>query len=141
MLEQFFESFRKASESTLQTQQDIFLQWVQQWPSMPIDTAGVSAAQWSESLRKRWVESSTAALNQHRELLDASYRVTIHLIEQAFRVSEAKSLEEYRRLSEELLRTMAETFKQQSETQLREIESTAEKWLEMGQPARANGQS
>lgn len=136
MFDQLFESFRKASESSLQAQQDIFKQWVQQWPSAPMNTAGVSA-EWSEALQKRWIESSTEALNKHRELLDSTYKSGIQLIQQTFRLTEAKSPEDYHRLVEELWRKLSETFREQSEAQFRELQKAAERWMDMAQKAKA----
>ena len=137
MFDQLFESFRKASESSLQAQQDMFKQWVQQWPSAPLNTTGVSA-EWNEAFQKRMFEASTEALNKHRELLDATYKSGIQVIEQTFRVTEAKSPDDYRRMVEELWHKLSETFKQTAEAQFREFQKTTEKWMEMTQQ-RAKG--
>jgi len=130
MFAQLFESFRKASEATLQAQQDVFRQWVQQWPSTPMSTTG-SGGEWSEAMQKRWLESTKNALNKQRELFDGSYRSGIEMIEQSFRVGEAKSPEEYRRLVEELWRKLSDNFKTQSEAQFREFQGATEKWFEL----------
>ena len=130
MLDQVFDSFRKASESSLQMQQDMFKQWAQQWPTAPLNAAGMSA-DWGRSFQKQWTELATEAMNKHRETLDTSYRSGIQVIEQACRLSEAKSPDEYRRLIEELWRKMFETFKAQSETQFKEFQKGAEKVYEL----------
>jgi hypothetical protein len=127
MFDQLFESFRKASESSLQAQQDMFKQWLQQWPTTPLAT-GVPT-DWVE-VQKRWLESARDALNKHRAVVDSTYRSGIDVIEHAFKVSEAKSPEDYRRLVEDLWRKLSDTFKAQSESQFREIQTATEKWLE-----------
>src|SRR4051794_115487 len=71
MFAQLFENFRRASESSLQAQQDLFRQWVQQWPSTPVSSPG-TAGEWSEAVQKRWLDSAKDSLNKRRELLDAS---------------------------------------------------------------------
>ena len=43
MFDQVFENFRKASESSLQAQQDFFKNWLQQLPSTPFTAAGPSS--------------------------------------------------------------------------------------------------
>jgi hypothetical protein len=140
MIAQWLESFRKASEAALQAQQDIFKQWVQQWPSVPMGTSG-APGDWNETLRRRWVESMTEALNKHRDVLDSTYRSGIQLIEQTFRVGEAKSPEEYRHMVEDLWRKLSDTFKSQSEAQFRELQNATERWFEVARNANAANDS
>ena len=135
MFDQLFETFRKASESSLQAQQDMFKQWLQQWPSIPIAGTGGST-DWSEA-QKRWLESTREALNKHRAMLDSTYKSGIEVIEQTFRLSEARSPEDYRRLVEELWRKLSDTLKTQSESQFRDFQTTTEKWMETAQNAKA----
>lgn len=133
MFDQLFESFRKASESSLQAQQDLFKSWTQQWPSTPFGSN--AASDWTGA-QKRWLEGASEALNKHRALLDASYKSGIEVIEHTFRFSEARSPEDYRRLVEELWRKLTDTFKAQSESQYREIQNATEKWIDKTQSAR-----
>ena len=134
MFDQFFESFRKASESSLQAQQDLFKSWTQQWPSTPFGAGAVG--DWTDT-QKRWLEGASEALNKHRALLDATYKSGIEVIEHTFRFTEARSPEDYRRLVEELWRKLTDTFKAQSESQYREIQNATEKWIDKAQSARA----
>jgi hypothetical protein len=130
MLDQMFETFRKASESSLQMQQEMYKQWAQQWPSMPLNAAGVSA-EWVRTFQKRWIELVTDTLNKNRESLDSMYKTGIQVIEQTCRLSEAKSPDEYRRMVEDLWRKLFTVCKDQSENQLRDFQKGAEKWFEM----------
>jgi len=123
MFDQLFETFRKASESSLQLQQDFFKQWLQTAPF-----ANGSGGDWSH-VAKRWQEQTSEALNKHRALIDSSYRSGIDVIEQAFRVSEARSPEDYRQLVEDLWRKLTDGFKVQTETQARDFQSATEQWL------------
>jgi hypothetical protein len=129
-LDQMFESFRRASLSSLQVQQEMFKQWTQQMPTTPWNATGIST-EWMQTLQKRWLEFTTESLNRHRESLDSMYRSIIQLVEQASRLSEAKTPEDYRRTTDELRHKMFETFKDQSEAQLREFQKGAEKWFEV----------
>ena len=72
MIDQLMDSYRKASASWLQMQQDAFRQLAQQWLTTPQGPAGMSA-EWSRSFQKRWLELAIEALNKHRESLDAVY--------------------------------------------------------------------
>jgi hypothetical protein len=140
MFDQLFDSFRKASESSLQMQQDVFRQWTQQWLAAPSSAAGAST-EWSRDLQKRWVDLTLELLNDHRTSLDAAYKSAIQAVEQTFRVSEAKSPEEYRKGTEELGRKLFDTFKEQSETQFREFQKWSERTADLIQRAQAETQA
>jgi hypothetical protein len=129
MFDQLLESFRKASESSLRAQQEMFKQWAQQWPL----TAPAIPTEWSETVQKRCLESMTETLNKQREVLDSTYKSGLHIIEQAFRISDAKSPEDYRRLLEDLWHKLTVTIKEQSEVQFQELQKATERWLEMAQ--------
>jgi hypothetical protein len=144
MFDQLFESFRKASESSLQAQQEMFKQWVQQWPTAPtgpmspmspMSPTGASP-EWTATFQKRWIEATTEGLNKHRELLDSAYKAGIQIIEQSFRVSDAKSPDEYRRLVEDLWRKLSEALKEQSEAQFRAFQKASERWMDVAQKAK-----
>lgn len=127
--DQMFDSFRKASMTSMQMQQEMFKQWTQQWP-WPGGGAGGSM-DWAQRLQSRWVEFTTDMLNRHRESLDTMYKLAIQMMEQVSRLSESKSPEEYNRGMEEMRGKMFETFKEQSDTQMREIQKSAEKWFDV----------
>jgi len=135
MFEQVFESFRKASETTLQAQQDLFHQWMSQWPMFPMDTTtpgskGVVSEE-ARSFQKKWNDTATALMTKHCEALDAQYRAGIRTIEDALRTTEAKSPEEFRRLTEELWRKSFEVLKQTIENQIRDFQIAVEKWSDL----------
>jgi hypothetical protein len=136
MFDQLFDTFRKASESSLKAQQDMFKQWMQQWPAMTPNIAGTPGA-WNEAVQARFLDSTTEALNKHREMIDSMYKSGIKLIEQSFHLTDAKSPEDYRRMLEELWRKLSDSFKEQSESQFREFQKAAEKWAEVPVAAKA----
>ena len=129
-LDQIFESFRRASVSSLQMQQEMFKQWTQEWPSAPMNVVGVSM-DWVQKFHKRWFEFTGESLNRQRELLDSMYKSLIQVVEQASRLSESKTPEDYKRTSEELRHKMFDTFKEQSDAQFREFQKSAEKWFDV----------
>ncbi len=129
-LDQMFESFRRASMSSLQLQQELFKQWTQQWPATPLSATGFST-EWIQKLQKRWFEFTSESLNRQREMTDSLYKSLIQMVEQVSHLSEAKTPEDYRRNSEELRHKMFETFKEQSDAQFREFQKSAEKWFDV----------
>ncbi|MGA8743185.1 MAG: hypothetical protein WB561_18500 [Terracidiphilus sp.] len=135
MLNQLFEDFSKASESSLQMQQEMLKMWTQQWLSSSHST-GVSA-EWARTFEKRWIELAIEMLNRHKEGLESTYSSGIQTIEQTFRLSEAKSSDEYRRMVEGLWQQLLKTSMDQSEAQLREFRKFTEKSFETAQKAAA----
>ena len=135
MLNQLYEDFSKASESTLQMQQEMLRAWTQQWLSVP-QSAGISA-EMARALEKRWIELAIEMFNKHKETLESTYASGIQAIEQTFRLSEAKSSEEYRRMLEELWLQSFRFSMDRSAAQLHEFRNWAEKSFEMAQRAAA----
>lgn len=135
MFDQVFDSFRKTSETTLQAQQDLFHRWMSQWPVFPMEptTAGnkVVFNEQARSFQKQWTDTATSLLTKHCEALDSQYRAGIRMIEDALRTTEAKSPEEFRRLTEELWRTSFEVLKHTIENQFRDFHVAVEKWSEL----------
>ena len=134
MFDLLFESFRKASESSMQMPLDMYKSWTQQLLASQPNATGASV-EWTRSFQKRWTEFAIESLNKHRESLDSVYRSGIQLIEQTFRVSEAKSSEDYKRIVEDLWRKLLDVVKEQSETQVRDFQTWASKTIEIQRPS------
>jgi len=136
MFDLMFDMYRKASETTMQMPFDLFKQWTQQWtPSAPA-AAGMST-EWGKTFQKKWSDLVIDGLNKNRESLDAAYRAGIQLIEQTLRVSEARSSDDYRRVTEELWRKLFDILKEQSEIQMRDFKDWAGKSMEVQKAATA----
>jgi hypothetical protein len=135
MFDQLVDGVRKASESTLHMQQEMFRHWTRLWVSAT-PGAGLSG-DWNRAAQKRWLEVGVEMLNKHRETLDSSYRAGIELIGQTFQVGEAKSPDDYRKVVEELWRKLFDLQKQQAETQFRDFQAWYEKSAGLVQDARA----
>lgn len=135
MFEQLLDSFRKASESSILGQQQLFKQWLQQWPGAPAASPGL-ATDWPHALQKQWLDSLGETLNRQRELLDASYRKGAALIEQASRTTELKP-EDYRRLAEEIWRSVSDTLKEQAEANVRDFQKATQRWLDLAPKSQA----
>jgi hypothetical protein len=70
-------------------------------------------------------------LDKHRETLDAQYRTGIRIIEEAFRLGDAKDPEQLRKLTEELWRRSFESLRSVTEDQMRECQSMMQKWSDL----------
>ena len=98
-------------------------------PTTPASEGVVSEQ--ARSFQKQWTDIVTALMTKHCEALDAQYRAGIRTIEDALRTTEAKSPEEFRRLTEELWRKSFEVLKQTIENQIRDFQIAVEKWSEL----------
>jgi len=143
MFDQVFDNFRKATETTLQAQQDLFRQWMSQWPMFPIAPSAPNsptvATEQIRTFQRQWTDSVTTLMTKHCEALDAQYRAGIKTIEDALRTTEARSPEEFRKLTEELWRKSFEVLKQTIENQLRDFQVAIEKWSELMTQKNMNG--
>ena len=93
MFDQLIDGVRKASESSLQMQQEMFKNFTRLF-SGQAGEAG-APAEWGKASQKRWAELCVEMLNRHRESLDTAYKTGIQIIEQSFHVTEAKSPDDY----------------------------------------------
>jgi len=134
MFDQLIDGVRKASESSLQMQQEMFRHWTRLFTG-PAQEASATA-DWGRGSQKRWLELGLEMLNRHREALDAIYKSGIQVIEQTFHVTEAKSADDYRRMVEDLWRKLFELQKDQSESQFRDFQAFYEKSASLVQDAR-----
>jgi len=129
MFDQVFDSIRKTSEFSLQMQQEALKHWADQWMSFPTLTADPQS-DWHRNFQKRWADAAVELLNRHHSAVDAAYKSGTDLIQQTFRVSSAKSPEEYRQLVEDLWRKLFDTFREQADMQLRDLQRWSEKSAE-----------
>jgi len=135
MFDQLIDGVRKASESSLQMQQEMFKQWTRLFAGTPVDAG--AQGEWGRVPQKRWVDLAVEILNRHRETLDATYKSGIQIIEQTFQVAEAKTADDYRRMVEEIWRKLFDLQKSQSESQFRDFQTFYEKSAALVQDARA----
>jgi len=150
MFDQILDTYRRAAESTMQFQQTMLRNWIQQqWPPMfgvpnfpnpgnffpnPMSAFTNPGTAWldqAHDVQTKWGETVTGMLNKHRESLDAQYRAGIKTIEDVFRLGEAKDPEQLRKLTEELWKHSFEALKSVTEDQTRELQTAMQKWLEL----------
>jgi len=91
------------------------------------------ATAWLEQLstaQRKCAEAVADMLKRHQETLDEQYRAGIRAIDDAFRVGEARSPEQFQRLSEELWRRNCEVLKTAVASQMHDVQSVMQKWYE-----------
>lgn len=135
MFEQIFDEYRKAVESSFRMQQDMYRQWMNGWPVKPADVAaggaGAEVRDRIHSYQKNWSRKLAEAMERHRESLNDQYQKGIDAIQSAFRTTEARTPEEYWRLTQEFWRKSIDSYKTAYESQSKYLQTLAEMWLEM----------
>ena len=129
MIEQAYENLRKATESTMQFQQEIFRKWVGVWPGM--NQAVPPEAELVHKFQKKWAEFVTELLKKQRETLNKQYEAGLKNIEQSFQAVEVKTPEEFRARMIELYQKSFEGLRQVTEMQQRDFQTAVQKWTEM----------
>ena len=134
MFEQIFDEYRKAVEASFQMQQQLYRQWMNGWPVKPPDVGAVDGPAVKEQIRsyqKQWSETLAETMENHREALNAQYKDGIEAIELAFRTTEARTPEQYWRLTQEFWRKSIDSYKTAFETQSMYVSNLAQMWLDM----------
>ena len=133
MLDQMFDNLKKASEASMQLQQDMMKQLQQSFHAQPM--AGLPTTDWGRAFQRRLFELTIDTLNRQRSALDSAYKAGIQMIEHAYQACDARSPEEQRRKTEEIWRRLFDSFKTQQDTQFEEFQKWTEKSFEFAQGA------
>jgi hypothetical protein len=135
MFEQIFDEYRKAVDSSFKMQQEMYRQWMNGWPVKPPDVAtGGDRGAIKDQIRsyqKKWSQTLAESMEKHRESLNDQYKSGIDAIASAFRTTEAKTPEEYWRLTQEFWRKSIDSYKTTFEVQSKYLQGLAQMWLDM----------
>lgn len=128
MFNAVFESLRKATDVTMQMQQDLFKKWASFWPGV------VSPAAWGDQAQKiprKWAETVAEMVKKQNEALEAQFQVGLRNIEEAFQLAQVKDPEELRTRTQELWQKSFDCLRQTFEAQVREFQAAMSKWTEL----------
>jgi hypothetical protein len=129
MFDQVFDNVRKATEASVQMQQELFKKWVSLWPGVPASpTVGGEQV---VKFQRKWAETVGELGRKQREFLEAQFHAGLRNIEEAFRLAEVKDPEQLRTRTLELWQKVFDGLRQGSETQLRDFQAAAIKWAEL----------
>ncbi len=129
MFEMVFDSLKRATEMSLQMQQDAFKKWAGIWPAAP--TGPVVIPQQAQAFQKKWAEFFEEALKKQREAIETQFKIGLKNIEEAFKLAQCKDPVEMRAKTIELWQKVFETLHQSYEAQVRDLQSLASRWTEM----------
>jgi hypothetical protein len=127
VFEQVFDSFRKAAESSVEMQQELFRQWGAGWPGFPQpQNAWLERVQ---KFQKEWAKTVKELLGKHREILDEQYRLALDSLEEAFRVVQSSDPQEYAKRCEALCKKSLDVMREAGELQVKETQEALNKWM------------
>ncbi len=126
--EQAMESFKKTSEAVLNMQQEAIQQWTGMWPTAMAEQA--NPLKQFQEIQKRCGNTMTDLLKRHREVVDKQYDEAVAALEEAVRMGESHSPDEFRTRLEQLCRRSLELMRHASEAQLKEFQEALAKWSE-----------
>jgi hypothetical protein len=129
MFEQTFEMLRTATDATLQIQQEAFRKWVTLWPALP-----VAQPVWGEQFaraQKQWTTFVAELVKKQRDVFEAQFHTGLKSIEQAHKLTDAKSPEELRALAVELWKKTFDSMRETFEAQMKALQAAVGKWTEL----------
>jgi hypothetical protein len=128
MFDQVFESLRKATEATVEAQQELFKKWISLWPATPsYPLAGGDV----QLFQKRWAEAVQEQLRRQRQIAETQFKTGLQNIEKAFQLGQARTADELRARTRELWQQCFESLRQAYEAQLGEFQAAMTKWIEL----------
>lgn len=129
LFEQAFDNVRKAAESNVEMQQEMFRKWNTSWPGFPQpQTAWVERLQ---KFQKAWAKTAKELLSRHREVLDEQYGLAQQSLEEAFKLAQASDPEEGGKRCEALCRKSLEVLRETGELHVKELQDALNKWAEL----------
>jgi len=127
--EELFDNVRKATEASLQMQQDVFQQWSKLWPGFP-----TPQSMWIDKMRdfqRQWGNTISDLARKHRDTLDRQYQAALESLDEALRVTEASNPDEFRKRTEQLCRKTLDCMREASEAQMNEFQEAMKRWSEL----------
>ncbi len=124
-----FDSLKRATEMSLQTQQEAFKKWAGISPGAPVGP--IVIPQQAQAFRQKWAEFFGEALKKQREVIEVQFKAGLKNIEEAFKLAECKEPAELRAKTLELWQKVFEALHQASEAQVRDLQSLAARWTEL----------
>ena len=132
VFEQVLTNMRQATESSVKMQQDALQQWTALWPGFP----GLPSAQsvWMDKIlefQRQWSNAVSDLAHKHRNTVDRQYQTALESLDEALRVGESSSPEEYRKRTEQFCRKALDCMREASEAQMKEYQEAMSKLSEL----------
>jgi len=131
MYEQMFDSWRKAAEQGLHMQQEMIRFWTNGLSGLPRAAMPMNLTDQLQKVQKEWTQGMSDMTRKYQEAWESHYKSGIKVLEDLFKMPEARNPDELRRRTEEFYRKSFEYMRDLSQTQVREFQSAMEKWMDV----------
>ncbi len=132
MIDEVFDNLRKATDGTIEFQQELFRRWSFPWPN-----TAPAPSDWAEDVlkfQKKWNETMVELLKKHHESLESQFQTGLGHIEDACALPAAKDPAEFRSKLVELWTKSFECLRAVSETQMKDFQTAMSKCAAMVAP-------
>jgi hypothetical protein len=132
VFEQVIQNMRQATESSLKMQQDVLKQWTSLWPAF--NGFPTTQSVWTDKIlefRREWTSAISDLAHKHKHTLDRQYEAALESLDEALRVGQSSTPEDFRKRTEQFCRKALECMRDASEAQMKEYQQTLDKLGEM----------
>jgi hypothetical protein len=128
--EDMFESFKRATEFTLQMQQELFKTWpgFPEPPSTPADQV--------KTARQEWLHALQDLAKNYQEMWERQYKAGLESLEGAFEVASAKDPTELHEKLVELWEKSFHSLKELTQSQMKHFQAAVEKGMQWAKKAK-----
>jgi len=131
MFDDVFQSVRKATEANMKMQQDALQQWTNFWTGAVKPPTTPPQLDQIREFQQKWTSTVSELAHKHREVLDKQYDAAIASLDDALKISDAKTPEEFRQKTEQFYRKTIDCLREMSEAQIAEFQNMFTKWGEI----------
>jgi len=132
-LEQLFEGFRKTTEWTVKTQQDLFREWTTLWTG--VAKIPQPATREAQEARDTWARKMEELTRQQQETWGRQYKAAMASLEDALKTTEGKDRAELRREMTELCQKSFDCWKDLMQAQMKNVQTAVQKWMDLAKKA------
>jgi len=129
MTEQVLDSVRRATESALQAQQEMFRHWSDCWAGRPNSRSATGDL--GHTFAGKWTDACSELLKKQRESVETQFNSVLKAIEAALRVTQAKDPEQFLTKVIEFWHKSFESMGELAEANLRDFQAAVVKWGEL----------
>jgi hypothetical protein len=127
-MNRIIDSARKATESSVAMQQELFRKWASLWPGAPVSAIPFGELQ---KFQKKWVEMVGELFQRENDILAVQFKTGFGAIEKLCRLAEAKDGEQLRTKTVELWQKTFDNLCLMSHAQLRGFQNAVAKMAEV----------
>ncbi len=129
MFDQVYENMQKATNTTMQMQQEMFKRWLDMWNGHAPST--VPGMEQFQKFQENWTQTTQNLLKQQQEALEKQFQAGVKNIENAFEAAKDTDLDDLRKKNLDLWKKNFDCLRSTYENQLKDLQNMVSKWTEI----------